>query len=265
MCRWLAYRGDNVFLEQLIFEPDNSLASQSLAAQHSHWPTNGDGFGVGWYADRETPGLFRDVLPAWNDANLRNVSAQVRSRLFFAHVRASTGTSTARSNCHPFQYRNWLFMHNGQIGEFDRVRRTLMLQVEPTLFAHIQGSTDSELFFYLLLTNGGAEDPLGAFAITVGQVLDIMERLGVEEPFRMSAALTDGDQIVAIRFADDARAPSLFHGEADILTGADGVLIASEPLDPDAGPWRAIDQAHWLHADANGIRTGMFEPERRAA
>ena len=117
MCRWLAYTGAEVFLEQLIFEPENSLARQSLSAQHTNWTTNGDGFGVGWYGTRDEPVLFRDVLPAWNDSNLRNVSAQIQSGLFFAHVRASTGASTSRTNCHPFRYGPWLFMHHRTISK----------------------------------------------------------------------------------------------------------------------------------------------------
>ena len=98
MCRWLAYTGAEVFLEQLIFEPENSLARQSLSAQHTNWPTNGDGFGVGWYGTRDEPGLFRDVLPAWNDSNLRNVSAQIQSGLFFAHSHLSQPFLRARPN-----------------------------------------------------------------------------------------------------------------------------------------------------------------------
>ena len=49
MCRWLTYCGDPIYLDKVLFEPRNSLISQSLRARHSHVTTNGDGFGVGWY------------------------------------------------------------------------------------------------------------------------------------------------------------------------------------------------------------------------
>ncbi|MCB2055271.1 MAG: class II glutamine amidotransferase, partial [Geminicoccaceae bacterium] len=116
MCRWLVYRGDEIFMEELILQPHNALIHQSLRARLAPTVTNGDGFGVGWYGARPEPGVFRDILPAWNDPNLRNIAQQVRSRLFMAHVRASTGTATSRANCHPFAFGRWLFMHNGQIG-----------------------------------------------------------------------------------------------------------------------------------------------------
>ncbi|MBM3521755.1 MAG: class II glutamine amidotransferase, partial [Alphaproteobacteria bacterium] len=101
MCRWLAYSGRPVYLEQLLFQPEHSLISQSLRARRSRVTTNGDGFGVGWYGARPEPGLYRDYRPAWNDENLRSLAEQIRSGVFFAHVRASTGTATSRSNCHP--------------------------------------------------------------------------------------------------------------------------------------------------------------------
>ncbi|MEJ2372121.1 MAG: class II glutamine amidotransferase, partial [Gemmatimonadales bacterium] len=90
MCRWLAYSGESIHLEELLLKPERSLIEQSLQAR-SGTTTNGDGFGVGWYGDAETPGLFKSVRPAWNDANLLSMAAHLSSPLFVAHVRATTG------------------------------------------------------------------------------------------------------------------------------------------------------------------------------
>ena len=97
MCRWLAYSGTPIPLEDLLFKPENSLIRQSLAASESIVPTNGD---------RSFPGIYRDTMPAWNDSNLLSLSQQIHARSFFAHVRASTGTTTSRDNCHPFRHRD---------------------------------------------------------------------------------------------------------------------------------------------------------------
>ena len=144
MCRWLAYSGRPIYLDAALFEPEYSLIEQSLHARMTRSTTNGDGFGIGWYGGRERPGLFRDILPAWNDDNLLSVSEQIRSGLFFAHVRASTGTQTSRANCHPFRYGRWLFMHNGAIGGYDQVRHRLDLLIDPALYPGRAGTTDSE-------------------------------------------------------------------------------------------------------------------------
>ena len=125
MCRWLAYSGPEIYLETLLLKPANSLIRQSLSSQRGTVPTNGDGFGLGWYAGKPEPGLFRDTRPAWNDDNLRSISEQIASPLFFAHVRASSGTATMRPNCHPFRHERWLFMHNGHIADFESIRRDL--------------------------------------------------------------------------------------------------------------------------------------------
>jgi len=101
-CRFLAYLGEPIRLADLVCAPAHSLIHQSMRADEGKTPTNGDGFGLGWYAERPEPGLYREGRPAWSNENLRSLCEQVRSRLFFAHVRASTGTATTRANCHPF-------------------------------------------------------------------------------------------------------------------------------------------------------------------
>jgi glutamine amidotransferase len=150
MCRWLAYSGSPVRLEELLFKPKHSLIDQSLHSQLGAETTNGDGFGIGWYGIGETPGVFRSVEPAWNDGNLRELSAHVDSPLVFAHIRASSGTPVQQSNCHPFRHGRWLWMHNGLIGDFDRLKRDLVLIVDPELYPAIRGSSagKSRSLFY---------------------------------------------------------------------------------------------------------------------
>ena len=92
MCRFLAYLGEPVFLNELVCAPTHSLVHQSLHAAEAKTETNGDGFGIGWYGEHVEPGLYRDICPAWSDENLVNLCRQVRARTFFAHVRAATGT-----------------------------------------------------------------------------------------------------------------------------------------------------------------------------
>ena len=219
MCRWIAYSGPPIFPEDLIVRPENSLIRQSLDARYALTPTNADGCGFGWYGERRVPGLFRDVLPAWNDQNLLGIVRQVRTPLFFAHVRAATYGPIQRSNCHPFGHDNWLFMHNGQIGGFEQVRRDLDSRVDPAYYNVRQGTTDSEVFFLLLLTHGLLEDAEGAFRRSVGDVEAAMAAAGVDAPLRLTAAASDGETIHAVRYASDDRAPSLFVGHS----GVDGI------------------------------------------
>jgi glutamine amidotransferase len=206
MCRWLAYSGTPIRMEELLLKRERSLIDQSLHAQLGATTTNGDGFGVGWYEDvgKQPPRLYRSTHPAWNDRNLRELAAGVASPLFFAHIRASTGTAIQETNTHPFRHGGWLWMHNGLIRDFPRVRRDLMLAVDDSLFASIEGTTDSETMFYLALTFGLESDPVSAVEQMVGFVEATGRKHGVEQPIQMTVATTEGG--VSGRSAARARA-----------------------------------------------------------
>ena len=126
MCRWIAYTGGSIRLHDLLFEPKDNLIDQSLSSRSKETPTNGDGFGVGWYGKGEQPGLFHSIRPAWNDFNLRDLALNIESPLFMAHVRATSMATIQETNCHPFRYKNWLFLHNGQIEEIQKFRKELL-------------------------------------------------------------------------------------------------------------------------------------------
>ncbi len=192
MCRWLAYSGSPIRLEELLVKRDRSLIDQSLHSRLGATTTNGDGFGVGWYDDGGTPRLYRSTHPAWNDRNLKELAAGVSSPLFFAHIRASTGTAIQETNTHPFRHGRWLWMHNGLIREFAGMRRELLAAVDDSLFASIEGTTDSETMFFLALTFGLEDDPVSAVAKMVGFVEDTGRKHGVADPVQMTIATTDG-------------------------------------------------------------------------
>ena len=261
MCRWLAYLGAPRYLETLVTEPANSLVRQSLNAQRGTVPTNGDGFGLGWYGDREVPGVYRETLPAWNDRNLRSLCQQISSPLFFAHVRASTGTATTRANYHPFVVGNWLFMHNGKIGNYERVRRRLELDIQDAHYGFREGTTDSELFFLLLFADGLAEGTgtggagiCEALGRTTRRVLDAMAAAGATEPLRLTAALTDGRRIAAIRYASDDQPPSLYWARS-----GDHTIIVSEPLEADgAEAWDEVPNGRLLLAEGDAVELRPF-------
>lgn len=255
MCRWLTYWGEPTYLDRIIFETENSLIHQSLHARHSHVTTNGDGFGIGWYADRDTPGTYRDILPAWNDANLRSLAHQIRSGLFLAHVRASTGTATSRANCHPFAHGKWLFMHNGQIGGYERVRRRLEMLLDDAYYPHRLGTTDSELIFYLMLSLGLEREPMQAVQRTIATVSGMLGEQAIVEPLRFTAILTNGETLYAIRFATDETPPSLYWRREP-----DRILIVSEPLDNDHGCWHEVPAGQMLVGQrGDGVPLGTID------
>jgi glutamine amidotransferase len=257
MCRWLAYSGSPIKLEELLVKRDRSLIDQSLHSREGATPTNGDGFGVGWYEEGEPPRVYRSVHPAWNDRNLRELAAGISSHLFFAHIRASTGTAIQETNTHPFRHGNWLWMHNGLIREFPRMRRELVLAIDDSLFDSIEGTTDSETMFYLALTFGLENDPVAAVERMVGFVEDTGRRHGVEQPIQMTIATTGGDSVYAFRYSSEGDSRSLYFSTrmdslkalypdiAELAGLSDETrVVVSEPLGDLEGAWNAVPESH---------------------
>jgi glutamine amidotransferase len=231
MCRIAAYCGPSIPLENIIVRPKHSLLEQSQHASEAKLDVNGDGFGIAWYDLDKTPGLYRDVLPAWADGNLTSLCRMVRSRLFIAHVRASTVGKTSRQNCHPFSHGRWSFCHNGQVPHFPTIERRLEAALPDTLYRARQGSTDSEMIFLTLLANGLADDPDAAMAATIAQ---IGAGFG---PVKLTCVFSDGQTLYGFRHASKGTAPTLY--ASDTLDNG-GLAFASEPL--DGGVWDTVPQ-----------------------
>jgi predicted glutamine amidotransferase len=239
--------------------------------------TNGDGFGLGWYlSDMPTdPARYRSVNPAWNDANLRDLARHIESHLFLAHIRAAIGSPVQQSNCHPFRHDRWLFVHNGLISGFAEMRRELLMAIDPRLFRGVTGSTDSETLFYLALSYGLEDEPLGAMERAVGLVEQLAESHGIESPVQMTIGIADGKQLWAIRYSSKGESRTLFVSE-DVeavqrlhpenrrlreLTEGDRVVV-SEPLADLSGAWIEVPESTGIHIEDGSVDRRPFEPRR---
>jgi predicted glutamine amidotransferase len=256
MCRWNAWFGQPIILDELLYQTQHGLIDQSLHARMGVETTNGDGFGIGWYATRDgqsDPGRYRSVTPAWSDLNLRDIAKHIESPLFLAHIRATTGTPVQETNCHPFRHRRWLFVHNGAINGFHLMRRDLMLAVDPAYFDDIRGSTDSETLFYLALTFGLDRDPIAA----VEQAVGFVESIG----------------LWAVRYSSEGKSRTLYaSADADTLrklhpdnpyfarfTDEDRVIV-SEPLSDLPGVWVEVPESTALVVQQGKDEHQPFKP-----
>ena len=268
----MGYSGGRIKLSGLLFEAKHNLIDQSLSSRSAETPTNADGFGVGWYGINRRPGLFRSIRPAWNDFNLRDLAENIESKLFLAHVRATSLATVQETNCHPFRYGNWLFVHNGEILEIEKMRRALLLAVGPEYFGNILGTTDSELMFHLALTFGLENDPAAALARMAGFVEKTGREHGIPEPLWMTLGVTDGKTLYCVRYASDNDAPTLFHS-ADIqdvykinpavkgLFGDYARAIVSEPVGNYAENWRQVPQSSMAIVHENDFEIRNFKPD----
>ncbi len=244
MCRLMAYKGTPIVIDDLLYKPKNSLITQSINAKEIEEPLNGDGFGIGWYAPEinNEPVTFVSVNPAWNNRNLRNLAPKIKTNCLLAHVRAATVGDVSESNCHPFQYKDFLMAHNGGVEEFGKIKRHLREPLSNELYNWIKGQTDSEhLFAYLLnhlFNNHKTVTPeavVDSFEHMFRDVKKLMAKYEIKEEAYMNMAFTNGEFVVASRYVSDPKqeALTLYHSEGSRFVVENGITRLVAPKDDD--------------------------------
>jgi predicted glutamine amidotransferase len=272
MCRFITYAGAPILLADLLYRPVNSLIMQSYHARERAEPLNGDGFGVGWYVPEidPSPCVQRSVSPAWSNQNLQNLAAKTRATCVFAHVRAaSPGMAVTDANVHPFAYDRFMWMHNGGVSGFHRIKRPLRESLKDEFYDMIQGTTDSEhafaVFLNCLRTPFGEtsdEEMRRALVETISRLDEWTQSAGITEPSFYNFAVTDGRSTVVSRYASGAsvKGNSLHYsrgqrfecqpdGICDMHSvmrtqKAAAVIVASEKLTDDPTDWEDVEDNH---------------------
>ena len=288
MCRFIAYIGAPIRMDDLIIKPKNSLINQSIHAHETDVPLNGDGFGIGWYMpDLDPyPGLYVSVRPAWNEQNLQYLAPKIKSDCIFAHVRAASQGNVNEINCHPFHHDKYLFMHNGDIEGFSKIRRHLLADLSDRAFNCIEGQTDTEHLFAVFLDNIfktgkpslSPEEMAEALEKSIHYIADLKVKYNASPDSYINAAVTDGDVMVAIRYVSspDLQASSLHYSEGSAYECVEGmcrmrtdkselaVLVVSEPLTSYRHEWKEIPVNNLLMVDRN-LKPSLKVVERKVA
>jgi ergothioneine biosynthesis protein EgtC len=265
MCRLLAYIGTEIVIDKLLYQPKNSLITQSFDSKEREEPLNGDGFGIGYYVPiHNEPVTFVSINPAWNNKNLRNLAPKVITNCLVAHVRAASVGDVSESNCHPFQYKDILCLHNGGIENFSRIKRKLRTGLSDEMYNWIKGQTDSEHIFAFLLTHlfknhkEVSEDAvIDSFEFTFRHLNQLMKEAGIEEPSYLNMVFTNGNFIVATRYISDPSGEpmTLYHSEGSRYVVEDGETRLEAPQDDDQAVLivseKLTDEAHWTPIPKN--------------
>src|SRR5262249_54266591 len=208
------------------------------------------------------------------NVNLKHIARVTRSACILAHVRAaSPGIAVTETNCHPFLFSRFTFMHNGSIGKFEVIRRPLLASLSDESFRIVQGDTDSACLFALFLDCWRAtkkKHPLEAIADalerTVERILKLLRSKRITTESQLNLAVADGKRAAAIRCTtgDSAKAPTLYWHEGrryvcvngqvrmiDPDVRSDTVIIASEPLSDDLG-WEPVEPNSMVLVGENG-------------
>ena len=234
MCRLLGYLGSPVQLDRLLAKPEHSLIVQSYQPREmTAGLLNADGFGLGWYHAEKSalPYIYKNVLPIWSDINLPQLSRYIESNCVLGYVRSATpGLSVDLINCQPFSDRNLLFIHNGYIDNF---RQTLYRSIRNSLshsaYLHIQGTTDSEHIFALILSELETGNSNSLTEALTNSIIKLSQLAQDRVNFSANIVLSDGKELVASRYSNREQSPTLYYIKDDILY-PNGAIVASEPM-----------------------------------
>jgi len=259
VCRFIAYSGESTFMSPLVLDASNSLVQQSKKAKMRVNPLNGDGFGIGWYPAHgdPVPGTFVSVEPAWSNRNLSQIATKIPTQNFFAHVRdASVGMPVSQSNCHPFQYGTYLWMHNGRLDQFSRFRRLILNDLSDKAFEFIKGNTDSECAFAIFLDEikfdqqASHEKLKQGMRATISRINKYRKQVNADTNAYINFALTNGKNSLFTRYSSnlDIRPASLFYNQSE-----HNIIVSSEPLSDIKAQWTKVERSSLLSIENNKV------------
>lgn len=218
MCRALAYLGQPVLLDNLLYQPDSALVKQSFMPKMLHL-LNLAGFGMkAWDRGSTEPlkpyGYASTSLPVF-DRNLKVLSEKIRPTCVLAHVRGvaySTEVEISLQNVHPFQFPGvrLALAHNGDLARFAEMKPRLLQHIRPEVVNLIRGTTDSEWIYALIVSQladprsiCAADEIVRAVERALSIIREVRARLGIGTSSSVNLFLTTGDQLAAVRYCFD--------------------------------------------------------------
>ncbi len=211
-----------------MLEASNNLKKQGIDNPH--------GWGIGWY-ENEKPKIEKYGESAFYSQIFDELVKEIKSKIFIAHVRsASSGRVHSDRNAHTFQYKNYIFAHNGTINK-ERIQKLLESPYDKDFTSE---PIDSEIYFRFQIQNIEKENDM------IKGVSKCVKEI-IKDSRGANFILTDGKNLYAFRYgkslyilkrlnlsplsACSKETYTLI--ESKMSTGEKAVLIASEKLTKD--------------------------------
>ncbi|MEH2253035.1 ergothioneine biosynthesis protein EgtC [Nostoc sp.] len=265
MCRLIGYLGNPIGLDELLYKPEHSLYKQSYSPlELKSGVVCADGVGVGWYDEVGKPFIYRNTIALWNDPNLEELSNYVQSSCTVGYARlAGIGESLDISNCQPFRSGKLLFVHNGEISNFqETLYRPIRESLSDSTYRLIKGMTDSEHIFALLVEMWQSSPDstlLDALRATLEKLTELASKY--DTSFSANIIVSDGQAVAAVRYAYRTQAPTLYWSSYS-LKHPNQVIVASEPLSNEN--WIAFGEQSTLFVQAQSLQPEISLLERFA-
>jgi len=247
MCRLAAYLGEPISLGKLVLEGEHSLYEQSWQPHELQYAKlNADGFGFGWYHPDGRAAVYRNPMPIWSDANLKDLADTLLSRRWLAMVRSATaGFASHIDNTQPFRHGRYLYLHNGYIKNFNQaLRQNILAELCDEIASALRGLSDSE-YLFALLRQRIADHPRHEISQTIAKLLEwLSSHIGGDEAL-LNIVFSTATTLYALRYALNSQAPSLYYRQTH-----GNLWIASEKLD-NSSSWQTFPIGRLMVARLN--------------
>lgn len=287
MCRALMYLGKEILVDDLLYKTDSSLVKQAYQPRYMEEFNNLAGFGlIAWHDDREqSPFIYKTTSLPFFDRNLKSLVTKLHANCLVAHVRGAPYSEQSiidSRNIHPFKFADTelVMAHNGDLFEFKKMRFALMKRMDPALVANIEGTTDSECVYALIMSQLaqvegeiGIDQVVQAVLKVIAIIREVRMECGIDQASPLNLFISNGQFLVATRFVfdfghftrkhnvDDLAYQSLWFTIGKEYGCADGeyrmldsdvyssIIVASEPLTSDVTTWLEVPEYSLLTAE----------------
>ncbi len=221
MCRMLAYLGDPVLVEPLLYVTDNSFIKQTYNPRYMQHLLNLAGFGiVAWDSRGRNPALphiYKTTNLPFYDENLWNIANKINPQCFLAHIRGVSYNDKQvvnAQNVHPFMFphTNVALAHNGALDHFEKMKYDLLEYIAPDFQKCILGTTDSEWIYAVFISQLTEINPDSKYTtpniiLALTNTLKILQKVRhkhqIESASPVNLFITNGEFIAATRFVFD--------------------------------------------------------------
>ena len=227
---------------------------------------NPDGWGIAWF-DGFKWSLYKEMMPLYMSSRAKEHIKSIQGFIIISHVRYATHGEIKVENTHPWLYKGYVFAHNGSVD------RKSLLSLLTQNYKDLEGETDSEVFFHLIVQE--AENS-GDFIEGVRRAIARINSNYIDYS-SLNFVASDGRKLYALRYAkryfdyytlyylkrprEGLKIDKVSEKTAQLIrmklaAGEKAIIVASEKLTEEE--WEEIPNRHMLIVNKN-LSTELVE------
>ena len=244
MCRLMGYVAPEETTLSEISGP-NFAQFAALSAIHN------DGWGIATNSGANHSTVIVEPSPAIDSAKFLDSAEHLKSDAALLHFRwATAGLEVKEENTHPFTYGEYSFIHNGGV----MPKEALDQFIDDDLFTLLKGDTDSERYFYAVVSHIREE---GVIQGVINSIRQIRSNCAFSS---LNSMILTPKYYLVVSEHDNSKIPGDFPGDYYELfyrQDSHGVLVASSGWNQDG--WQLVPNHRLLVVDRTTLEVSLLE------